>query len=383
MSRIMIMAGGTGGHVVPALAVAHYLRAHEHEVVWVGTKDGLEAKLVPQAGFELKIIHIKGMRRSGLRRLLVMPFRLAWAMLQMLWLVGWHKPKVLLGMGGFVSAPGGFIAKLLRKPLIVHEQNAIAGMTNRHLARSAARVLSGFPSADGIEHFTWVGNPVRQEIIDIPEPQKRLEGRSGALRVLVIGGSQGANVFNQRLPHMLAQHGSNLEVWHQCGHGTAAEIGAVYLAAGIGCEVNGFIDDMAKAYAWCDVAICRAGAMTISEVCAAGVASILVPYPYAVSDHQTRNAMYLHSHRAAHVVQQEAFVGGEWLKYIDKFENDRGQILNKARAARRLARVDAAAQVAQACIEVGMNAPSSKTSRVRKKDMNIESMNTDMESSDA
>ena len=355
MSRIMVMAGGTGGHVMPALAVAERLRERGVEVLWLGTGDGLEAKLAPRAGFEFKTIHIKGMRRSGVARIASMPFRLAWAMLQALWIILWRRPDGVLGMGGFVSGPGGLVAGLIGRPLVLHEQNAIAGLTNRHLARFAGRVLSGFPAADGIDKVTPVGNPVRRAIIDIPAPEERLAGRHGPLRLLVIGGSLGASAFNQHLPGLLGRRpGAKkppLEVWHQCGQAGAGAIGAYYLDAGISCEVNGFIDDMAKAYTWCDLVICRAGAMAVSEICAAGVAAILVPYPHAVDDHQTSNAAYLQSHSAAHLVSQEDFLAGRWLDYLDDCQRNRARLVKMARAARKLARPDATDAVARACLE--------------------------------
>ena len=354
MKRVMIMAGGTGGHVMPALAVAECLRAHDVEVLWIGTADGLEAKVVPRAGFELRFIHIKGLRKSGLLRGLTMPFMLGWAMLQALWIMLRRRPDSVLGMGGFVSGPGGLVAALLRRPLVVHEQNAVAGLTNRHLARFAGRVLSGFPTARGIPEVTWVGNPVRREIADLPPPEQRLSGRSGPLRLLVVGGSLGASVFNEHLPELLGRGAASnppLEVWHQCGLAGAGAIGERYLAAGIGCEVHGFIDNMARAYAWCDLVICRAGAMTIAEVCAAGVAAILVPYPHAVSDHQTANAIYLHSHAAARLVSQQEFILGAWLRWLDEFQRQRGGLIAIAQAARGLARPQAALGVAQICME--------------------------------
>ncbi len=355
MSRIVIMAGGTGGHVMPALAVAECLRARGIEVLWIGSGDGLEARLAPRAGFAFQAIRIKGLRQSGVARAAAMPFMLAWAMLQALNFFRRHKPHGILGMGGFVSGPGGLVAALLRLPLVLHEQNTVAGLTNRHLARFARRVLSGFPAVAGIRNFTWVGNPVRREILAIPAPRERLTGRHGAMRLLVIGGSRGASVFNQHLPRLLGRgHCPKLEVWHQCGAGAAADaaVGARYLEARIHCRVNGFIDDMAAAYTWCDVVICRAGAMTVAEVCAAGVAAILVPYPHAVNDHQTGNAAYLQSRRAARLVPQEAFLAGGWLEYLGEWQRDREPLVEMAQAARRLARADAAESVADICMEV-------------------------------
>ena len=357
MTRVMVMAGGTGGHVMPALAVADCLRARGVEVLWIGSGGGVEATLVPRAGFELTRIHIKGVRQSGAARVAAMPFMLAWAILQALIIVLRRKPDAVLGMGGFVSGPGGLVAGLLRRPLVVHEQNTIAGLTNRHLARFATRVLSGFPAVAGIADFTWVGNPVRREIIDIPAPEARLAGREGALRLLVVGGSRGAEAFNRHLPGLLARvRDLTPEVRHQCGRGSgdAATADAVrqrYLDAGISGEVVEFIDDMAAAYAWCDLVICRAGAMTVAEVCAAGVAAIFVPYPHAVSDHQAHNADYLQSRSAGHLVRQDDFIDGGWLARLGEFQRDRALLVKMAQAARRLARPEAATDVARACME--------------------------------
>jgi len=353
MIRILIMAGGTGGHLMPALAVAERLRARGAEVCWIGTADSLEAKLVPRAGFQLHTIRIKGLRQSGAARVAVMPFMLLWAMAQALAVMARRKPHAVLGMGGFVSGPGGLIACLLRRPLVVHEQNTVAGLTNRHLARFARRALSGFPAVKGMAGATWVGNPVRREIAELPAPKSRLAGRRGPMRVLVVGGSRGAEVFNQRLPGLLARAPQPApEVWHQCGPHDPDTIGKRYLEAGIRSRVSGFIDDMAGAYAWCDLVICRAGAMTVSEVCAAGVAALLVPYPFAVSDHQTGNAAWLQSRSAARLVAQDDFVRGAWLEHLGEWQRDRRLLVEMAQAARHLARPHAAAEVARVCLEV-------------------------------
>lgn len=353
MSRLMLLAGGTGGHAMPALAVAEHLRASGNEVVWVGTRSGLEAKIARRNRFEFRSIHIKGIRQSGSLRMASMPFRLAWAMLQMVWIILRCKPDVILGMGGFISGPGGLVAALLRRPLVIHEQNTTAGLTNHHLARFAVRVLSGFPQVEGIANPIWTGNPVRRAIIKIPRPEHRLGRRKGPLRLLIVGGSQGAHVFNQHLPELLKHHPCpTLEIWHQCGQTSAGTIASRYLAAGLSCKVNGFIDDMAKAYAWCDLIICRGGAMSIAEVCAAGAAAILVPYPHAVNDHQSSNIAYLHKHGAAMLVPQQEFVQGIWLKSLSEFDQNRNLLINMAVAARQLAHNDAAEKVANACLEV-------------------------------
>ena len=355
MTRVLVMAGGTGGHVMPALAVAERLREHGVEVLWIGA-GGVEAELVPKAGFELMRIRIKGARQSGLKRLLAMPFMLAWAMAQMARIIRRRQPDVALGMGGFVSGPGGLVAGLLRRPLVLHEQNTIAGLTNRSLARLrfATRVLSGFPAISGIDDFTWVGNPVRRDIIALPPPEARLAGRVGALRLLVVGGSRGAAVFNHHLPELLARAEVAVEVRHQCGRSNREATEARYRDAGraeVSAEVAEFIDDMAAAYSWCDLVICRAGASTVSEVCAAGVAAIFVPYPHAVSDHQAANAAYLHAQSAAKLVRQDDFVRGEWLNGLREFDRDRARLLTMAQAARQLAKPSAASAVAEICME--------------------------------
>ena len=351
----MIMAGGTGGHIMPALAVAECLRAHAVEVVWIGTADGPEAKLAVRAGFAFYAVAIKGMRKSGMLRIAVMPFMLARAMLQMWRMMSRHRPQVVLGMGGFVSGPGGLVAALRGKPLLIHEQNAIAGMTNRHLARFATHVMSGFPQTSGMPKSTWVGNPVRREIVDVPPPQQRMRTRSGGLRVLVVGGSLGAQVFNDHLPKLLSDANlAGVEVRHQCGRSADPDaIAAQYRQAGIRCKVAAFIDDMAAAYSWCDVVVCRAGAMTIAEICAAGVAAILVPYPHAVSDHQTANARYLQQRAAAKLIAQPAFIRGAWLAELadELTRQSRKGLIAMATAARKLARIDAAMAVAKTCME--------------------------------
>ncbi len=354
MSCIMMMAGGTGGHVMPALAVADKLRDAGIDVVWMGTKQGIEAQLVADAGYELESIRIRGLRGSGLMRKLVMPFMLLYAGLQSLVVILRRRPLGVIGMGGFVSGPGGALAVLLRLPLVIHEQNAIAGMTNRWLSRWSRRVLTGFPETLGFSNkYTWVGNPVRQEIADITEPQVRLAEAGDVLKVLVIGGSQGAEVFNQELPELLGRKSYlQIEVWHQCGQGRIAGIGDRYVKAGISSQVNEFIDDMAQAYAWCDVVICRAGAMTVAEVCAAGCVALFVPYPYAVNDHQVANAQYLVLRGAALMVHQAEFSEGGWLKQLARLNDNRQRLLRIAVAARKLAKPDAAAQAAFICRQV-------------------------------
>ena len=356
MSRMMIMAGGTGGHVIPALAVARELMGRGVDVSWIGTPQGLESRLVPEAGIEFDAIDIKGLRKSGWLRMLTMPFMLAKAMLQTRGLVRKRNPDAILGMGGFVSGPGGLVAAARGVPLVLHEQNSAAGLTNKWLAKLTRHVLTGFPVARGIKNGRWVGNPVSREISKLSPPGERLAQRRGRLRILVVGGSQGAMIFNQKLPELLdPKLLGELEVWHQCGKQGDSSIETAYSDRGVVATVAPFIDDMAAAYAWCDFAICRAGAMTVSELCAAGVAALLVPYPFAVNDHQALNAGFMLDQGAALMVRQEAFIAGGWREEVAGLNRDRQSLIKMSQAARQLARPDAALDVADICEEV-MNA---------------------------
>lgn len=359
-NRMIIMAGGTGGHVIPALAVAKQLILQGVEVSWIGTRQGLEARLVTEANIIFDPIAIKGLRKSGVLRKILMPFMLTKAIVQTLCIILKRKPKAILAMGGFVSGPGGLVAAALRLPLILHEQNSIAGLTNRWLSRFSHQILTGFPCADGFRQYQWVGNPVRQEISNIPAPEIRLAKRKQPLRLLIVGGSQGAGVFNQQLPKLFAAHPiPDVDIWHQSGKKAQDEIGAAYLEAGIGGQVsrkgmlkiNEFIDDMTAAYEWCDIVICRSGAMTVSEVCCAGAVAVFVPYPYAVNDHQARNAAYLVGNNAAYMVLEEQFIQGHWLKILTRFDRDRKLLIAMAKAARKLAKPRATHDVATICLE--------------------------------
>jgi len=350
MSRLMVMAGGTGGHVMPALAVARLLRDKGVDIRWIGNPEGLEAKLVPAAGFELETIHIKGLRKSGLVRKLVMPLMLFGACFQVLKIVLRYKPDALLGMGGFVSGPGGLVGGLMGKPLVLHEQNAVAGLTNRALAPLAKRVLSGFPQALGIRKAQWVGNPVRADISAVEDPKTRLNKRDGPLRILVIGGSQGAQVFNEHLPILLKKSElPAIDVWHQCGDGRSGPVKKAYQEQEIMAKPVDFVNDMAEALSWSDIVICRAGAMTVAEVCAAGVVAMFVPYPSAVSDHQTLNAQHLVQEGAAFSYSQDEFVEGEWLEQLVNLSSERNRLIGMADLARSLAKPDATKEVAEIC----------------------------------
>jgi len=350
---VLIMAGGTGGHVFPALAVADELRLRGVPVVWLGTKAGIESRLVPQAGYPIEWMSITGLRGKNMMTLLFAPVRLLMACWQALRVLLKRKPCAVLGMGGFASGPGGLMAWLIRKPLLVHEQNAIPGLTNKILARLATVVLQAFPAV--FKDAVTTGNPVRQSICEISKPEERFASRRGNLRVLVVGGSLGAVKLNEILPRALAkiapQH--RPEVIHQTGMKNIEAAQAGYQQAGVAAKVEAFIDDMPAVYEWADMVICRAGAMTIFELAAAGVASILVPYPYAVDDHQTHNAQYLVAAGAAIIKQQDELTP-EWLvDVITDFSAHREKLLHMAIAARRPAIPGSAKTIADACLSAG------------------------------
>ncbi len=353
--RILIMAGGTGGHVFPALAVAANLRDHAVDVTWLGTQRGLESRVVPAAGYPVEWLSIRGVRRSGVLGWVLLPFRLLLAMFQAWRIMRRIRPDAVLAMGGFVSGPGGLVTWLMRRPLLIHEQNAIAGLTNRWLALIADRVMCGFPGAFGaLPGARHVGNPVRPEILALPLPAERMANRSGRLRVLVVGGSLGAAVFNTTVPQALRALSAEQrpEIWHQTGRGQRDATERSYEKTAVTTIVAEFIDDMAAAYGWADVVICRAGAMTIAELCAAGVAAILVPYPSAVDDHQTANARFPAERDAAILVAQPDFSAAYLAETLQSLASNRALLLKMANNARACAVPDATETVARLCMEV-------------------------------
>jgi len=356
-TRILIMAGGTGGHVMPALAVARVLRSRGAQVSWLGTRRGLESRLVPEAGFDIAYVSVAGLRGKGALSWLAAPFKLTVALAQALRVVMRLRPAAVLGMGGFVTGPGGLASWLLRRPLLVHEQNAIAGLTNRLLAPLARRVLSAFPDtfAPGTK-VEVTGNPVRADIARLAAPASRYAAHEGRLRLLVVGGSLGARALNELIPAALArlEPGERPEVWHQCGQRLNEETRTAYAAAGLNAHIEPFIADMAEAYAWADLVVCRAGALTVSELAAAGVAALLVPYPYAVDDHQSANARFLADAGAAWLIQQRDLDAGHLAALLQELAGaeGHGRLLDMARAARALARPEAAERVAARCLEV-------------------------------
>jgi UDP-N-acetylglucosamine--N-acetylmuramyl-(pentapeptide) pyrophosphoryl-undecaprenol N-acetylglucosamine transferase len=349
------MAGGTGGHVFPALAVANVLRERGIPVVWLGTHAGMEARLVPAQGIPIEWIRVAGIRGKGVGAWLLAPLRLAQAVLEARAVLRRLKPRAVLGAGGFVSGPGGIAAWLLGIPLLIHEQNAIAGLTNRWLARLATRVFEAFPDSFARRGVECIGNPVRADIAALPPPALRFAARGNPKRVLVLGGSQGARRLNLLLPQALAQLSAPLrpEVRHQTGSRGLDDARAAYAAAGVDAELLPFIDDMAGAYAWADFAICRAGALTITELQAAGLGALLVPFPAAVDDHQTRNAGVLVRAGAARLVQERDLDVAELRRLIGELTADRAALLGMAEAARAGAITDAAARLADQCIVLG------------------------------
>lgn len=355
MTRIMIMAGGTGGHVFPALAVADELRRRGVDIDWMGTARGIEARLVPQAGYALTCIGVQGLRGNGVLGWLLAPFRLCHAVWQAWRAMRHSKPDLVLGLGGFASGPGGVAAWLLRRPLIIHEQNAIPGLTNRWLSRIANRVLEGFPNSFPERvRAEWVGNPVRSEIAGLPVPQPREEEQSGPLNLLVLGGSLGARSLNTVVPQALARIDATQrpDVTHQCGSRHLDDCRENYRQAGVTAKVTDFIEDMAQAYAGADLVICRAGALTVAELAAAGVPALVVPYPHAVDDHQTHNAAMLVEAGAAQIIADHDLSPELLADKIRWFSAERASLLNMAKAARSLAKPDAAAIIADKCLEL-------------------------------
>lgn len=350
MRTILVMAGGTGGHIFPALAVADQLRDKGWKIVWLGSKTGMESQLVPQYGFEIEWVRFSGLRGKGLLRLALLPPNLLIAFWQSARAIFRVRPDVVLGMGGYISFPGGIMAALLARPLVLHEQNSIAGLANKVLARVADRILVAFPNA--LKNSEWTGNPVRRDIAQLPAPEQRFRNRSGNLKVLVVGGSLGAQALNETVPRALAliPESHRPDVTHQAGEKHLAMLESEYREAGVAATTMAFIRDMASAYAAADVVICRAGALTVSELSAAGIASVLVPFPYAVDDHQTFNARYLSDRSAAVLLPQADLTPRRLADLLLGFTRDK--LLDMARRARTLGKPDAARIVAERCMAV-------------------------------
>jgi UDP-N-acetylglucosamine--N-acetylmuramyl-(pentapeptide) pyrophosphoryl-undecaprenol N-acetylglucosamine transferase len=346
----MIAAGGTGGHVFPGLAVADYLRAAGWRVVWLGAESGMEATLVAKHGYDMAAVAFSGVRGKGAVSFFLLPLRLTIAFWQSARAILAKRPDVVLGMGGYMSFPGGMMAALLGRPLVIHEQNSVPGLANRILARVADRALCAFPGA--LKGATHTGNPVRPEIAAIATPEKRYAVRSGPLRLLVVGGSLGAKALNEVVPNALAllPREARPVVIHQAGRQHADSLRAAYAVAGVQASVHAFIDDMAAAYSEADLVVCRAGATTVAELAAVGVASALVPFPYAVDDHQTVNARFLADAAAAVLIPQSELSAERLAKLVSGF--DRKRLCEMGARARSLGRPGATEAVARACVEL-------------------------------
>jgi len=351
---VLIMAGGTGGHIFPGLAVAESLRQQGIPVSWLGANGAMECQRVPAAGIELQTVDIRGVRGKGLWSWLGFPWRLSRAVAQAFKAVGSVSPVCAVSFGGYAAGPGGLAARLRGVPLLVHEQNRIPGMTNRVLARMAQTVLQAFPGTwpESLQAHSC-GNPVRSSVLALEAPATRMEGRSGAARLLITGGSQGARALNRVLPAAVALMpvDQRPQVLHQAGKGWRTETGEAYQKAGVEAEVTEFIDDMAAAYSWADLVVCRAGALTVSELAAAGLASVLVPFPHAVDDHQTMNAEFLVEAGAAELLPENECSAEVLAGVFKRLLSDRARLLAMAEAARSVAVPDSADRVAALCRE--------------------------------
>jgi len=351
---VLIMAGGTGGHIFPGLAVASALKAQNVPVRWLGAVGGMEVSQVTAAGIDLELVRISGLRGKGLMRWLIMPLMLIRAVWRTRHLLEINRPSCAVSFGGYVAAPGGIAAWTKGIPVLVHEQNRVPGLTNRLLAHIARKILQGFPGTfSALLKPIDCGNPVRSAVAALPTPHIRMAGRNGSLRLLITGGSQGAQVLNQLVPTALGLLASDIqvEVRHQCGAGHEQDTLAIYAGAGVSAQVLPFIEDMAAAYAWADLVICRSGALTVAELAAAGLGSVLVPFAHAVDDHQTRNAEYLAAACAAVILPQPSLDAKVMANTLQTLLTDRKTLLDMACAARQLALPDAAAKVAAACTQ--------------------------------
>jgi len=350
---VLIMAGGTGGHVFPALAVAHELIARGRNVVWLGTPRGIENRLIPAANIDLDHVRVAGLRHKGLLSWVLAPFKLLVAICDAFRIVRRRRPAVVLGMGGFASGPGGLAAWLLRRPLVIHEQNAAAGLTNRLLAGLAREVLQAFPGSFSAKITArTVGNPVRSELFKLQEPAERVGQHVGNLRVLILGGSQGALALNKSVPAAVALLSPEVkfDIWHQAGAATLEQAIQAYNEQNIDARVDAFIDDMAEAYDWADMVICRSGALTVSELAAVGLGAVLVPYPSAVDDHQTLNAMFMVEAGAAVLMPQAALSPQSLAQELRLWAADRDAVVERAVKARSQAQPEATAILADVCL---------------------------------
>ena len=346
----LVMAGGTGGHIFPGLAVAHALREQGWRVHWLGAPGSMEERLVPPQGFPLEKIQFSGVRGKGLLTLALLPLRLLKAFAQAWAVVRRVRPDVVIGLGGYISFPGGMMATLAGKPLILHEQNSVPGMANKVLAQVASRVFCAFP--DALPHARWVGNPLRQAFLEQAPPAERFAGRSGPLKILVVGGSLGAKALNDTVPQALAliPPEQRPQVLHQSGASQIDALRASYAAAGVDAELTPFIDDTAQAYAQADLILCRAGASTVTEIAAVGAAAVYVPFPHAVDDHQTTNARFMVDAGGGWLVQQNALTPEKLAHMIQNMQ--RSTLLETAQKAKMMEKREATAAVLAACEEL-------------------------------
>lgn len=354
LKRVLIMAGGTGGHVFPGLAVANYLRDHDIEVHWLGTPQGLETHLVPQANFPLHLITINGLRGKGIKPLFAAPIKVSTAIMQARRILNEIRPDIVIGMGGFVSGPGGVASWLNRCPLIIHEQNAKAGFTNKMLGPIAKKILEGFPMAfKSHAKVIDTGNPIRPEIENLPPPKDRFKS-DGAFHLLVLGGSLGAKSLNDMVPRALAQLNKEErpQIFHQTGPKHLEDTKKNYESLQIDANLTPFIDDMGEAYAWADMVLCRAGALTVSELCSVGLGAILIPFPYAVDDHQTANANYMVEHDAAIIIQQRELTESRLADIVRVYSRSPEKRFAMAVAAYRLRKTKVIERIFEICKEV-------------------------------
>lgn len=355
LKRVLIAAGGTGGHIFPGLAIADVFRQQGVDVQWMGTQKGMEKEFVSRANIPLHFISIGGLRGKGIKDLLLGPARIVIALLQSIYLLHRYKPDVVIGMGGYVSGPVGLASWMLGIPLVIHEQNARAGTANKCLFPFANKVLEGFPHTFSSKKVVMTGNPVRAEMVALPTPKERLQARSGQpWRLLVLGGSLGAAAINEIVPRALSKlpPDQRPEVYHQTGDKFLEMTLTHYQLAGVQAKVVPFIREMDKAYAWADVVLCRAGALTIAELCGVGIGAILVPFPYAVDDHQTANATYMADHQAAIIVQQSALTDEMLVGLLSELGASETKRIAMAEAAYALRQVDAANKVQMICEEI-------------------------------
>ena len=347
------MAGGTGGHIFPGLAVADGLRAAGWRVHWLGAPGSMEAQLVPPRGYAFEPVAFGGVRGKGMTTLMVLPLKLLRAFWQSLQVLRRVKPNVLVGMGGYITFPGALMGVATGRPLVLHEQNSVAGMANKVLAGFAARVFTAFPGVLAkARQVRWIGNPLREPFLHQPPPAERFAGRSGPLRLLVVGGSLGAKALNDIVPQALAllPAGQRPRVTHQSGSKQIEALRANYAAAGVEAECVPFIDDMAQAYADADLVICRAGATTVSELAAVGAAALFVPFPHAVDDHQTANARFLVDQGAGSLIQQRELTPGKLADVLQKTE--RSALVMQGQNAKKMQKIDAVGEIVKACEEL-------------------------------